>query len=102
MTGFASVLIRAAVAVSILSLPAISLANERHFTFTYESPTLPRGHSEIEPWVTARFGRQQYFMGLDYRIEFEGGITDRLLGSVYLNGGSFASGDGMGRTTGSE
>lgn len=90
------------VTASVIAHAGVSRANERHFSFTYESPTLPRGHAEIEPWVTTRFGRQQYFMGLDYRIEFEGGITDRLLGSVYLNGGSFAAGDGMGRTSGSE
>ncbi len=63
-------------------------ANERHFTLSYESATLPAGAVEIEPQTTFRMGRDQYYLGMDHRLEFEVGITDRLMAAIYLNWGS--------------
>jgi hypothetical protein len=60
-------------------------ANERHFTFTYESAVLPRGEREIELWTTPRIGREDYFVRFDQRAEFEVGVTDRLQTALYLN-----------------
>jgi len=60
-------------------------ANERHFTYTYETGTLPSGAAEIEPWTTIRTGRDGYYLRLDHRLEFEMGLTDNLQGSVYFN-----------------
>ncbi len=65
-----------------------AMANERHFTLSYESATLPAGAIEIEPQTTFRMGREQYYLGMDHRLEFEFGITDRLMGAIYLNFGS--------------
>ena len=53
-------------------------ANERHFTYTYESAVLPAGQRELEFWTTWRNGRAQYYSGFDHRVEYEFGITDRL------------------------
>src|SRR5260370_20792553 len=61
------------------------VADERHFTFTYESAVLPRLENEIELWVTPRAGRRDYFLGFDYRLEFERGIADRLVTALYFN-----------------
>jgi hypothetical protein len=58
-----------------LLLATPGLANERHFTLSYESATLPAGAVEIEPQTTFRMGREQYYLGLDHRLEFEVGIT---------------------------
>ncbi len=60
-------------------------ANERHFTYTYESAVLPIGAREIEVWTTPRIGREDYFVAFDERLEFEVGLTDRLMTAFYLN-----------------
>jgi hypothetical protein len=70
-------------------------ANERHFAFTYESPTLPAGAVELEPWTTWRFGRDRYYSRFDHRLEFEMGITDRLMTAFYLNFTGLTENDGV-------
>jgi hypothetical protein len=77
---------------------SVARANEHHFAFTYESSTLPAGTGEIEPWTTFRAGRQSHFVEFDNRLEFEGGITDRLQTSLYFNFGGVSLGDGADRT----
>jgi hypothetical protein len=66
-------------------LPATADANERHFTYTYESAVLPVGAREIEIWTTSRTGKEDYFVAFDERLEFEVGLTDRLMTAFYLN-----------------
>jgi hypothetical protein len=61
-------------------------ANERHFTYTYESAVLPAGGRELELWTTPRIGRRDgFFARFDQRMELEVGVTDRLLTAFYLN-----------------
>jgi hypothetical protein len=60
-------------------------ANERHFTYTYESATLACGAAELEVWATNRVGREDRYNRFDNRLELEVGITDRLLTAFYLN-----------------
>ncbi len=60
-------------------------ANERKFAYTYESGTMPAGTRELEFWATWREGRANFYSAFDYRTEFEFGVTDRLLASLYLN-----------------
>jgi len=67
-----------------------ALATERNFTYTYESGVLAPGQTELEPWVTFRVGREQYFHRYDIRTEFEGGIVPKLQTSLYLNFSSTA------------
>lgn len=62
-----------------------SAANERHFTYTYESGVLPPGERELEIWTTYRAGRHDLYARLDHRAEFEVGLTDRLMTAFYLN-----------------
>lgn len=80
-------ILAAAVAAALIgtSAPRDARANERHFTFTYETATLPAGAREIEVWTTPRIGRDDFFVEFDQRLEFEVGITDRVLTSFYLN-----------------
>src|SRR6516162_9438009 len=62
--------------------PVAVAANERHFTYTYESAVLPPGAKEIEVWATGGFGRNEYYAQLDQRLEFEVGLTERLMTAV--------------------
>jgi len=62
-------------------------AQDRHFAWTYESTTLPKGAIDIEPWVTFSTGGKNFYRSYENRIEFETGLTDRLQTSVYLNTG---------------
>lgn len=60
-------------------------ANERHFAYTYESAVLPPGGRELEVWTTARVGREDFYARFDQRLEFEVGLTDRVMTAFYLN-----------------
>jgi hypothetical protein len=76
----------AALTATALALaPSAARANERHFAFTHESATLPQGTVELEPWITMHGFRNSQYMQFDERLEFEGGLTDRLMGAFYLN-----------------
>jgi hypothetical protein len=73
--------------------PIVSFANERHFTYTYESSVLPKDGREFELWTTHRFGRHDFYSAFDHRAEFEFGLTNRLMTSFYLNWHSVAEED---------
>ncbi len=72
-------------AASLAFLPVTSSANERHFTYTYESAVLPPGAREVEVWSTARLGREGLYTRFDERVEFEVGLTEHLQTSLYLD-----------------
>ena len=77
-----------AVLVAVASLPLLpraARANERHFTYTYESAVLPTGGRELELWTTPRIGKEDYFVRFDERLELEVGVTDQLMTAFYLN-----------------
>lgn len=66
------------------ALPAS--ADERKFTYSYESKTLPQGSWEFEQWVTLQAeretGRYQKWI---FREEIEYGLLDRLTTALYFN-----------------
>lgn len=76
-------IMRAAALAALAAGPAA--ANARKFAFTYESAVLPKGDHEVEAWMTWRAGRDDIYSRLDQRLEFEYGVTDRLLTAFYLN-----------------
>jgi hypothetical protein len=78
-------LILIATSLAPLLAPRSAGANERHFTYTYESAVLPQGAKELEFWVTPRLGRDSFYSRFDNRLEFEVGLTNRLQTSLYLN-----------------
>ena len=79
--------------VAALAYPRAPWAIERHFTYTYETGTLPSGVMEIEPWTTLRVGSEaDYAVFLDHRLEFELGLTDTLQTAWYINFGGEAVG----------
>src|SRR4030095_5745677 len=62
-----------------LCIPVLKAnASERRFTYTYESLVLNPGEIEIEPWTTFRIGKDDYFVRIDHRLEFEAGLPTRL------------------------
>lgn len=74
-----------ALSTFLLSIFATSaLAGVRHFTFLYEAPTSAPGSVEMENWITWKRGSSPRFDQVDFRHEFEFGITDRFQLSVYL------------------
>ncbi len=85
------------IALAALSVAADAGANERHFTYAYESGVLPTGTRELEVWTTWRGGRRRYYSAFDHRFEFEVGLTSRLQTAFYLNAGSVTSDDGLGQ-----
>ena len=60
-------------------------SNERKFTYTYETLTLPPGAREIEIWNTYSTDKGFFYRRLDQRVEYEFGVTNNLMGSIYLN-----------------
>ncbi len=76
-------------ALVVAALPAA--ANERHWAYTYETATLPKGVTEIEPWTTVKLQKKDYFARIENRLEFEMGLHDKLQLAAYINTrGTFA------------
>lgn len=71
--------------VFILGLSMLSEAQDRIFTYAYQSNVLNKGQRELEVWNTLRQGRQDFYSRLDNRTEFEVGLGGNLQTSFYLN-----------------
>ena len=63
---------------------ASASAGVRHFAFLYEAPTSAPGSVEMENWITWKRGSDPRFDQVDFRHEFEFGVTDRFQLSLYL------------------
>jgi hypothetical protein len=81
---------------AILLLGASARADVHHFGYATETGVLPAGANEVEIWNTARIGKSDYYYGLDQRLEFETGLTDRLQASLYLNWNKTTAADSTG------
>ncbi|MFA5298485.1 MAG: hypothetical protein WC389_09815 [Lutibacter sp.] len=68
----------------LLSTLTIS-AQDRLFTYTYQSTVLNKGQKELEIWNTLRTGREKFYSRLDHRTEFEIGLGGKLQTAFYLN-----------------
>ncbi len=69
----------------ISGISVVVLAQDRHFSWTYESVTIPKGAIDMEPWVTVSGGKDNYYIKYETRIEFETGLTDKLQTALYMN-----------------
>ncbi len=77
----------AGLALAAFSVNPELMADENVFGFTYGAETLPKGASEVYQIVTSRTGKADgSYSALDFQTEIEHGFTDRLQGSLYLNG----------------
>jgi hypothetical protein len=71
--------------VLFLSVSVFLNAQDRLFTYTYQSSVLNKGQRELEVWNTLRSGRENYYSRLDNRTEFEIGLGKNLQTAFYLN-----------------
>ena len=74
-------------------LPVFSIfGGARHFTFIYEAPTSAPGSIEMENWFTWRRTSDPARVDqVDFRHEFEFGVTDKFQASVYVADWNYAS-----------
>lgn len=71
--------------------------DDRHFTYVYQSGLMAKGARDIEIWTTPRIGKQSgYFAAIDNRVEFEVGISKKLLTAFYLNFSNTTKDNGTG------
>ncbi|MFN8254170.1 MAG: hypothetical protein U0W24_00680 [Bacteroidales bacterium] len=69
-----------------LFLSALTInAQDRLFTYTYQSTVLNQGQKELEIWNTVRTGRDDFYLRLDNRTEFEIGLGKNIQTAFYLN-----------------
>lgn len=69
-----------------LLLSALTInAQDRLFTYTYQSTVLNKGQKELEIWNTLRTGRANFYSRLDNRLEFEIGLGKNIQTAFYLN-----------------
>lgn len=71
---------------SLLVLGTSANGGSRHFGYTYETTTMPKGAMELETWVTwkTHVAEDADFERFDIRHEFEYGVTDRLQLAFYF------------------
>ncbi|HLP04321.1 MAG TPA: hypothetical protein VK152_02725 [Paludibacter sp.] len=72
-------------AACLVAIPLVMNAQDRIFTYTYQSGVLNQGQREIEVWNTLRTGKTEYFSRLDHRTELEVGLGKNLQTAFYLN-----------------
>jgi hypothetical protein len=68
-----------------LSIAISSYAQDRLFTYTYQSSVLNKGQRELESWNSFRTGKEDYYARLDNRTEYEIGLGKNLQTAFYLN-----------------
>lgn len=73
------------VAISFLIFFSSLLAQDRVFTYTYQSGVLAKGETELEVWNSIRINRENYFRKLINRLEFETGLGAGVQTAFYLN-----------------
>jgi len=73
--------------LSVLLISLSSQAQDRLFTYTYQSNVLNKGQKELEVWSTMRSGRDNFYRAFDHSLEFEVGLGGNLQTSFYLNYG---------------
>ena len=73
------------IAAFLVTISAV--AQDRVFTYTYQSNVLNKGQKELEVWSTLGTGRKDFYRGLNHSLEFEVGLGGKLQTAFYLNYG---------------
>ncbi|MBC8053418.1 MAG: hypothetical protein H7Y13_10175 [Sphingobacteriaceae bacterium] len=76
---------RFAMLLSLATASFISNAQERLFTYTYQTDVLKKGSKAIDVWNTLRWQRSGYYRELDTRIEYELGLGHNLETAFFIN-----------------
>ena len=82
----------------LLIMSQLASANERVFTYTYESSVLNAGQREIEIWNTFHWQREDYYRRFRHRVEYEVGLGGNIQTAFYLNLTNTAKHEGSGST----
>ncbi len=69
----------------LITISIFLQAQDRLFTYSYQSNVLSNKRSELEFYNTFRAGKEDYFLRHDFRAEFEIGLTKRIQSAFYLN-----------------
>ena len=69
----------------LLLSPSFLLAQDRIFTYTYQSNVLGKGQKELEVWTTLNMGKENYYREIRNRVEYETGLGSNLQVAFYLN-----------------
>lgn len=72
-------------AVIILLSALNTFAQDRIFTYTYQSNVLNKGQKELEVWTTVLQGKTDYYREIKNRVEYEIGLGSNLQVAFYLN-----------------
>jgi hypothetical protein len=73
-------------AAALLIAVSSAHAHEAIFSWTYMTDLTPKGHGEFEQWVTTRWEKEHgSYSVIDFREEFEYGVTDNFQLAIYLN-----------------
>jgi len=72
-------------------------ADDRRFSYTYESSVLAKNQKDIEVWTTYKAGREYFYSSFENRFEFEMGLTKKLQTAFYLNCKSVTQANQMNR-----
>lgn len=83
------------IALAMAALPAD--ADNRKFTYSYETTTMPAGHAEYEQWVTWKTHKENDtdFDRFDIRHEIEFGITDQFQLAIYVSDWRYEDGSSV-------
>src|SRR5437762_2030802 len=77
---------RSAFAVAVLFCASATRSPAAVFAWTYTTDVASKGEVEFEQWVTARSEKEHgNYNAIDFREEFEYGVTDNFQLALYLN-----------------
>ncbi len=98
MTAFSAAIRRFALVLVVTSWCAAAHASERRFTYVYETTTQPKGAMEYEQWVTWKTDKpdDSSFDRVEFRHEFEFGLTDKLQLGLYAADWRYENGRSVG------
>src|SRR5438046_6980801 len=71
---------------ALLFAVSTSHGHEAIFSWTYTTDLTPKGHGEFEQCITTRWEKEHgSYSVIDFREEFEYGVTDNFQLAIYLN-----------------
>ncbi len=85
-----------------IALLQTAVAQDRVFTYTYQTTVLPKGVKELEYWSTVRTGRKEFYNAIDQRFELELGLGKNVQTAFYFNSSHSVSRGGEGVVSNTE
>jgi hypothetical protein len=86
----------------VTGINTLGIAQDRLFTYTYQTNVLNKNDREIEVWNTFKFGRSEFYRAFNHRIEYEMGLGSNFQTSVYLNLKTFSAKEGASMNSGTD